>query len=227
MMGRITGYLHMFGKIRVLRFFYLNYFCRSVHRIDKSKIIPYRNSVIEIEDGASIYLEDGDIEIGLDLLNGSKEETRVRLRRGSTWRSSGGCGISYGCTIEVLENALLKTQYYTMNTGSILVAARNISIGQDTMLGRDVVVYDSDYHSIYDERGEIQNYSAPVIIGNHVWIATQAMILKGSTIEEDSIIGARAVVTGTVKRGTIYCGDIRIGKEKKYGAWSRKSIGLI
>ncbi|MCJ2094246.1 acyltransferase [Methylobacterium sp. J-001] len=34
--------------------------------------------------------------------------------------------------------------------------------------------------------------------GNHVWIANQATLLKGSTIGDNAIIGAHAVVTGVL-----------------------------
>ena len=38
----------------------------------------------------------------------------------------------------------------------------------------------------------------PVVIGNHVWIAAGAMILKGVTIGDGAVIAAGAVVTKDV-----------------------------
>ena len=64
-------------KIGLLHYLYYNYFCKSIVRKDKSKIIPYKNSVIDLEKGAKIVLEGGDIEIGCDLMKGSKEETQT------------------------------------------------------------------------------------------------------------------------------------------------------
>jgi acetyltransferase-like isoleucine patch superfamily enzyme len=44
--------------------------------------------------------------------------------------------------------------------------------------------------------------SAPVRIGNDVWIGAGAIILKGVTIGDGAIVGAGAVVTGDVPAGT-------------------------
>jgi len=49
--------------------------------------------------------------------------------------------------------------------------------------------------------------SAPVHIGNHVWIGQGALILKGSMIGNGAIIGAGAVVCGKVKSGALVMAD--------------------
>ena len=47
---------------------------------------------------------------------------------------------------------------------------------------------------------------APIVIGDNVWIGMGAMILKGVTIGEGSIIAAGAVVTKDVAPNTIVAG---------------------
>ena len=102
----------------------MNYFCKEIIRVDNSKIIPYKNAVINIEIGAQIYIANGDVEIGCNLLKGSREETRIRLRENAVWGSNGGCKVSYGSTIEILKGALLDSKYFTVNSNSILIAAK-------------------------------------------------------------------------------------------------------
>lgn len=66
------------------------------------------------------------------------------------------------------------------------------------MIARNVIIFDSDFHAIqYGE--EKEEYSKPVKIGNHVWIAAKSMILKGVEIEEGSVISANTVVTKKLK----------------------------
>ena len=73
-----------------------------------------------------------------------------------------------------------------MNSNSAVVVAERIVFGRDVMIGRNVVVYDSDHHQILNEAGEVTNRPEPVIIGDHVWLATNALVLKGVTIGEEA-----------------------------------------
>ena len=73
------------------------------------------------------------------------------------------------------------------------------------IFSRDVVIRDNDGgHEIM-----IEGYkkTAPVIIGNHVWIGQGAMIMKGVTIGDGAIIGAHAVVTKNVDPYSIVVGN--------------------
>ncbi len=45
-----------------------------------------------------------------------------------------------------------------------------------------------------------------IIIGNNVFIGMDAMILPGTTIGDNVIIGARSVVKGSVKSNSVYAG---------------------
>ena len=192
-MNKIKEYLRFLRRIRIIKYFYLNYFCKEIIRVDNSKIIPYKNAVINIEIGARIY-----IEIGCNLLKGSREETRIRLRENAVWGSNGGCKVSYGSTIEILKGALLDSKYFMVNSNSILIAAKKISLGQDVMIARNVVIYDSDFHEIYYE-GIKGNRSKDVIIGEHVWIGTNSMILKGVNLKKGCVVAANTIVTENVE----------------------------
>jgi acetyltransferase-like isoleucine patch superfamily enzyme len=49
--------------------------------------------------------------------------------------------------------------------------------------------------------------TAPVKIGDNVWIGMNAVILKGVTIGDNSIVAAGAVVTKSVPANTIVAGN--------------------
>ena len=215
--------LSFYKKIRFFSFLYWKYFCKSLIRTDNSKLIPYKHAVIELEKGARIILGGGDIEIGCDRLKGSKAETRVRLRAGAVWSSYGGCKLSYGTTLELLPNALLDSRYFTMNSNSVMIAAKRITLGNDVMMARNVVVYDSDFHSILGVAGEIKNPPAPVVLGDHVWLGANVTVLKGSRIGSGSVVGADALVSGTVPENVIYNIERTERIKENAGGWSRKS----
>lgn len=215
--------LSFYKKIRFFPFLYWNYFCKSVIRTDNSKLIPYKHAVIELEKGARIFLGGGDIEVGCDRLKGSKAETRVRLRAGAVWSSYGGCKLSYGTTLELLPNAMLDSRYFTMNSNSVMIAAKRITLGNDVMIARSVVLYDSDFHSIVGEQGEIRNLPEPLVLGDHVWLGTNVTVLKGSRIGNGSIVGAGSIVSGSVPENVIYSTERTERIKENAGGWSRKS----
>lgn len=45
---------------------------------------------------------------------------------------------------------------------------------------------------------EQKDTSAPIFIGNDVWIAANCTILKGSKIHDGAIIGAKALINGEI-----------------------------
>lgn len=134
-----------YSKIRFFRYLWLNFFCKSVVRTDRSLLIPYKGAVIDIEPGAILILGGGDVEIGCDLMKGSRAETRVRLRKNSVWSNEGGCRISYGATVEVLSDGTLDSQFFTMNTGSVLIAAKKISL----LLSQLVIMFSLDMVALF------------------------------------------------------------------------------
>ena len=60
-----------------VKYVYYNYMCKSVIREGKSKIIPYKNAIINIDKTARIYVRGRNIEIGINKLRKSKAETHV------------------------------------------------------------------------------------------------------------------------------------------------------
>lgn len=221
-MRQIKQYINLLKKINIRYFVYLNYFCKSIIRTDNYKIIPYKNSIIDLAPNSKIYLCGGDIELGCDLMRKSKAETRVRLQKNAIWNSVGGSKISYGSTIELQEDAILDTEYFTMNSNSTIVAAKRITFGKDVMISRNVLIYDSDFHSILDIDGNCKNKSRPVVIGSHVWLSANVTVLKGTIIGEGSIIGLNSVVSNTVQENTIVQTVFEKRNRINEGAWDRR-----
>jgi len=93
---------------------------------------------------------------------------------------------------------------------SIRSVGADITIGDDCLFS-DVTICSSDFHYLFDEKNTVLNPPKPVFIGNHVWLARQVMVLKGSVIEDNAVLGARSMVTGT----TIPTGCLAVGQPAK------------
>lgn len=222
MLNKIIRRIHFYRSINFFQYLYLNYFCKSVVRTDNSRIIPYKNVVLDLSKNAQIIVGKGDIELGCDLLKKSKAETRVRLRDRAVWSNLGGCKISYGCTLEILHDGILDTNYFTMNSNSTIVASNRITIERDVMISRNVLIYDSDFHSIVDCHGVVNNPSKPVTIREHVWIGANVIILKGVIIGQNTVIGAGSTVFSDVEHNMIYKIQKNIILTGNSGSWNRK-----
>jgi acetyltransferase-like isoleucine patch superfamily enzyme len=79
-----------------------------------------------------------------------------------------------------------------INEGVQITCASKIIIGKECAIARDVVIRDYDGHMV-----DIPGYekAKPINIGNHVWIGSRAMVLKGVTIGDGTIVAAGSVVT--------------------------------
>ncbi|MGN1167597.1 MAG: acyltransferase [Lachnospiraceae bacterium] len=76
-------------------------------------------------------------------------------------------------------------------------AGKKCMIGEDCMFSWNVTILASDGHAIFDsaEKDRVNGKCMETIIGSHVWIGAQSMILNGSNIGSGSIVGSDSVVT--------------------------------
>lgn len=103
----------------------------------------------------------------------------------------------------------------TAHTGIIFYDPKNITIGEDTIIGERTVLDGREkiiignhvdiasevmiYNSEHDIENELfQAHHAPVIINDYVFIGPRAIILPGVTIGKGAVVGAGAVVTKDV-----------------------------
>ena len=99
--------------------------------------------------------------------------------------------ISCGSELSVDEKCTLEHAHF-----NLLGEKSKINIGKDCMMSGQVTFWSTDGHLIYNiDDNKIINYSKGINIGNHVWFGQNACILKGVTIPDNCIVGARSVVT--------------------------------
>lgn len=96
-------------------------------------------------------------------------------------------------------------------SNSAIVAADNITIEDNVMIGGNCKIYDTDFHSIKNEhrmqKPDTHIKTAPVYIMEGAFIGAHSIILKGVIIGKHSVIGAGSVVTKSVPDGEIWAGN--------------------
>jgi len=82
-----------------------------------------------------------------------------------------------------------------------------IEIGDLTGLA-DAQIMDTDFQESGEERrGSTREVAKPVRIGRNVWLGTESMVLKGSSIGDNAVVGAGAVVSGNVPANAVAFGN--------------------
>jgi len=90
------------------------------------------------------------------------------------------------------------------NTGCSFQDRGGICIGNGSMLGMNVTIATLNHGLSLEIRNT--TYPSPVIIGENVWIGSNATILPGVTIGDNSVVAAGAVVTKNVPKNVVVAG---------------------
>ena len=97
-------------------------------------------------------------------------------------------------------------KYCLITPGVRIMAAESIEIGDACMFAHGAYISDADWHGIYD-RSEPVGKTKPIILKDNVWIGDRAIVCKGVTIGENSIVGAGAVVTKNIPANVVAAGN--------------------
>ena len=149
---------------------------------------------------------------GLPLI---QKHRRARLAIGKNWIA---CSNPRYNSLGVFQQVILKVRNPKAEliieedvgiSGATISCSNRIQIGKGTLIGSGVIITDSDAHPINPFQRQDRSYirTAPVRIGEHVFIGARAMVLKGATIGDGCVIGAGSVVTGRIPPMSIVAGN--------------------
>lgn len=118
---------------------------------------------------------------------------------------------NYRGTIRVDSAGVIKIGDNFKATNNISMLCRpqkSITIGNNVLFASNIVVRTSDEHSIFDKNtSELLNPNKDVVIGDRVWCCDNVIILKGSNIGNDSVIGAGSIVSGVIINNVVAAGN--------------------
>jgi serine acetyltransferase len=108
--------------------------------------------------------------------------------------------------VQAAPRIQIRSQTY-VNRFTLFDASESIEVGERCMIGPNCYITDHDHgmRAGMDVRSQPLE-SAPVRIGNDVWIGAGAIILKGVSIGDQAVVGAGAVVTRDVPGQAIVVG---------------------
>ncbi len=128
-----------------------------------------------------------------------------------------------GVSFALGENGSCKIGDFSLLNGAMIMCNARIEIGKHCLISWNVGIADSDFHPLdaaqrrldtmalapfYKDRPPRPDITAkPVFIKDNVWIGFNAVILKGVTIGENSVIAAGAIVTKDVPANVVVAGN--------------------
>jgi acetyltransferase-like isoleucine patch superfamily enzyme len=104
-----------------------------------------------------------------------------------------------------------------LNNNCLINSMDSIRIGSHTIIGQDVKMYDHDHD--YRKEGN-RRYTgfktAPIEIGENVWIGSGCIILKGTKVGDNSVIAAGTVLRGNIPDNSIVYNEINVVNKNIY-----------
>jgi acetyltransferase-like isoleucine patch superfamily enzyme len=120
---------------------------------------------------------------------GLYQRTIIVARYGGRVSIGSGCGIS----------------------GSTIYAMNEINIGDNVLIGGNCKIIDNDFHPLRASQRIDQKVEdikkRPIIIGDGCFIGANSIILKGTTLGKNCVVGAGSVVSGSFPDNVVIAGN--------------------
>jgi acetyltransferase-like isoleucine patch superfamily enzyme len=161
--------------------------------------------------------------------------TRISLEKGGQIKLGKGIHARRNVVIEAMSGGKIEIgDGCFFNNGCMIVGKEKITIGEKTSFGPNVFIYDHDHDTNRSPDTENTYKSSPVEIGKRVWIGANTVILRGTRIGDNCVVGAGSVISGEYEPNTVIiqkrstelkkvCTGTEIGKEGLYGRTAQRT----
>ena len=146
---------------------------------------------------------DSPYHLGMIKLGFTAPETYDNHRLSFVWVNdgivtfAGNAGMRNGVSIRNYGYLTFGNNFH-ISSPSTIICYKAITFGEDVLIGWNCEFTDGDAHKIYkvsDQSRSRTNHDQEIVIGNHVWIAANVKILKGTKIGDNVIIAASSIIT--------------------------------
>jgi len=123
---------------------------------------------------------------------------KLKVGRGTTFRRFFNIYLEKNAEINIGENCFF-------NHGCSVNALEKVEIGNACIFGENVKIYDHN-HRFSDSARDIKKQgfrTSPIRIGNHCWLGSNVVVLKGAHIGDNCVIGAGCIIDTIIPDNTI------------------------
>lgn len=148
------------------------------------------------------------------------ETAKIVVQKDGRLVFNGRARIGHGSKIHVNQGGeMIIGDMFAVSSSSKFICYKRMVMGKDIQFSWGCQVMDSDTHHIYDESGKEINTDKEVCIGNKVWIGSSVVIMKGTQIPDNCVIGACSFVSGSNFAPDTIIFGIPAKSVKKIGGW--------
>ncbi len=136
---------------------------------------------------------NGLVHIGLSSIGFMHKYDRTFLNVQGTLEFRDKYSIGKGCRFDIGSGATASFGKGHISANSTFIIMHSLRVGDDCAISWGCQFLDEDFHEISFE-GK-RNKQEGIAIGDHVWVGSNATILKGSRIPDGCVVAAGSVVT--------------------------------
>ena len=150
--------------------------------------------------GRIFIRNEGKIRIGVG----------TRINSASWTNPIGGNDRTY---LQIMRGGVLSLGDNSAISNTAITVAESVNIGRNVFIGAGCKIYDTDFHPIeaefrFGDTADItRTKTKRIIIEDGAFIGGHSIILKGTHIGENSVIGAGSVVAGNIPANEIWAGN--------------------
>lgn len=171
----------------------------------KVKGVTRENFIVEDKNlsTASLRIGFGDSAIA----RRESKKGLIQIRNGGKILLKGTIGLSQGIILATDSADIIFGNHFRCNHSTTIdCTEENITFGDNVVCGWNVTIRNGDGHTVID-MGEKRRKTAPITIGNHVWICAMSTILKNTKIGDNSVVAYGSLLTkATGESNRLYAG---------------------
>jgi acetyltransferase-like isoleucine patch superfamily enzyme len=132
-----------------------------------------------------------------------------------------GTGFRIGPNSQLCDHRLIQIgSNVFFGDGTIIACVVPVTIGNNVMFGPQVMIMAGDHNiaQVGKPMADVHDggKNIPIVIEDDVWIGSRAIILKGVTVSEGSVVGAGSVVTKSTLPYSINVGYPSVPKRCRF-----------
>lgn len=180
--------------------------------VSRNVIIKSKGKVI-IDDKRHVWLGFG--EIGFV----DKKEEHLIWDNTGVITFKGNAYFCPGCKIVCMNSGhIVFGNEFSCNAYTKIICNNEIRFGDSCMISWDCTFLDTDFHKIIENEKQI-NMDKPIVVGDHVWVCAEVMVLKGAKIPDETVIAVRSLISSELRyKNSLYCNDKQI---KDHISWEK------
>jgi serine acetyltransferase len=153
-------------------------------------ILPHH--LVEIV-GAKNIESNGRLDIGTSFVGFSSRHDRTLIRVRGRLVTSPGTYIGRGCHFDIGPDAMCRIGRSYILADTTVIVMNKLTIGDGCAISWGCQFLDDDFHLLHYNGSRPK--SMPIVVGDHVWIGSRVLVLKGVTIPSGCVVAAGSIVT--------------------------------